>query len=168
MKRRRGFTLIELLVVPETRVSSKRRSGRAQVRAFTLIELLVVIAIIAILNAMLAPAFSTAIDRANLETCQAHLREISLATKMYFEEHGDYPPSLQSLYDAHLLDDENILRCTKTGKRFHYQRKQPGADRAQVFVSCVPPSTKLGKRPHFFGDAFASARVSGKVEVQRQ
>ena len=135
---------------------------------FTLVELLVVIAIIAILNGMLAPAFSTAIDRANLDTCQTHLREIGLATKMYFEEHGEYPASLQSLYDGHYVDDDSILLCVKTGKRFHYQRPQSSADRKQTFISCVPTSTPRGKRPHFFGDAYALARVSGKVEVQRQ
>ena len=135
---------------------------------FTLIELLVVMAIIAILQAIVMPAFSTAMDRAQLDRCQTHLREIGLATKMYFEEHGEYPPLLQSLYDGHYVDDDSVLLCSKTGKRFHYQRLQTGADRKQTFISCVPTSTPRGKRPHFFGDAYAFARVGGKVEVQRQ
>ena len=47
---------------------------------FTLIELLVVIAIIAILAAILAPALSSARERAKLSTCMNNLKQLAFGT----------------------------------------------------------------------------------------
>ena len=58
-----------------------RKSG------FTLIELLVVITIIAILAAILFPVFSRAREKARAASCQANLKQIGLAMKMYMEDY---------------------------------------------------------------------------------
>lgn len=61
--------------------------------AFTLIELLVVIAIIAILAGVGFPAFIGALMRANQTAAMGSARNISLALKMYANDHGGYYPS---------------------------------------------------------------------------
>jgi len=53
---------------------------------FTLIEMLVVMAIIAILSAILFPAFATAREKARGASCQSNLRQLGLAAQMYAQD----------------------------------------------------------------------------------
>ncbi|MBI2950213.1 MAG: prepilin-type N-terminal cleavage/methylation domain-containing protein [Verrucomicrobia bacterium] len=69
----------------------KRIPKSACPRAFTLMELLVVIAIIAVLAALLLPAFWRAKNTAQSAKCTSNLRQISLALYLYVHENLTYP-----------------------------------------------------------------------------
>ncbi len=61
-------------------------------RGFTLIELLVVIAIIAILAAVLFPAFAKARESARRTTCQSNLKQFMMGILMYAQENDEMMP----------------------------------------------------------------------------
>jgi len=64
-------------------------------RAFTLIELLVVIAIIALLAAMLRPAFSRAKEKAKVARAHVELNGVGLALEMYSEDNAAKLPPVR-------------------------------------------------------------------------
>ena len=61
-------------------------------QAFTLIELLVVIAIVAVLAAILVPAFGTARRQADSVQCVSQLRQIGVGVVAYVNDHGGMMP----------------------------------------------------------------------------
>ena len=64
-------------------------AGRSRVKGFTLIELLVVIAIIALLLSILAPAFQKVKEQARALVCATHVKNFSLANRLYANGHDD-------------------------------------------------------------------------------
>lgn len=89
----------------------KRASG------FTLVEILVVLAIIAILAALLFPAFGRARESARQTTCQSNLKDIYFAVKQYYLDERRYPDSLLDLMGEGVKYDNGGTEATiESGK----------------------------------------------------
>src|SRR3954447_21401658 len=82
------------------RVRGERRCagsvGRMHLEsAFTLVELLVVIAIIAVLAALLFPAFGRAKESGKGAACISNLRQIGIALQVYAQENNNRLPIMR-------------------------------------------------------------------------
>ena len=76
------------------------RTEKTVRQGFTLIELLVVIAIIAILAAILFPAFARARENARRASCQSNLKQIALGIKQYTQDYDERFPKYTSVHAA--------------------------------------------------------------------
>ncbi|MCX7993083.1 MAG: type II secretion system GspH family protein [Fimbriimonadales bacterium] len=72
-------------------MNQRRRSG------FSLVELLVVIGIIAVLMAIVAPVFVNSRRAAQRTVCISNLRQLGLAVRMYRDDYQELPPYLSAV-----------------------------------------------------------------------
>jgi len=93
-------------------LSSKGGEGESQPgslqQAFTLIELLVVIAIIAVLAALLLPAFAKTKAKSYNTVCVSQLRQLGIAVRLYCEDNNNRLPSAEIL-PTEPIDPQNPL-----------------------------------------------------------
>ena len=103
-------------------MSLSRRATRPQSNTgFTLIELLVVIAIIAILAAILFPAFARARENARRASCQSNLKQIGLGVKQYTQDYDEKFPL-------------NFTIESPNTYRYYFQALHPYIKNTQIWV----------------------------------
>src|SRR5690348_15045810 len=61
-------------------------------RGFTLVEVLVSVVLVALLAAILYPAYAASRERARQSVCLSNLRQMGQALTMYHQDCGSYPP----------------------------------------------------------------------------
>jgi len=82
---------------------------RGDEKGFTLLEIMVVLVIIGVLAALVAPRFLERADEAKVDTCKVQMKNIGQALKLYRLQHGKYPAS---------GDLQVLATAGKDGKRY--------------------------------------------------
>ena len=90
------------------------KKTRKQNRAFTLIELLVVIAVIAILAALLLPAFASARPQARRISCSNNLKQVGLSFRTWALDHDGRMPMQVSQFQGGDFEDIGIRVAAAT------------------------------------------------------
>ncbi len=109
--------------------------------AFTLIELLVVIAVIALLVAILIPALGRAREQAKKVVCEAHMKGLGVALRMYVDDYGKTHKSPnQGLWD-NAWEQPAVVRKYRADEPYAYWgiAYEPYAKNKKIF-RC--PSTR--------------------------
>ncbi len=118
---------------------------RNATRGFTLIELLVVITIIAILMALLFPAFKGVQDQAKRTQAKNDLTQIVTAVNAFYTEYGQYP----LVYNAADITVDGLNGNTND-KLFNILRAQESASppvNPKLIVFINPPAVKDNNNP---------------------
>jgi len=118
--------------------SQRPKSGLA----FTLIELLIVITVIAILMALLFPAFRGVQEQAKSTQARNDVTQIVTAVTAYYTEYGKYPMS-NDLTDITV----NGLNGNTNDKLFNGLRGQDGSVNPKNIVFLSPPTVKDNNNP---------------------
>ena len=149
--------------------STHPRKRSQKLAAYTLVELLIVIAIIALLAAILFPAFARARENARRSSCQSNLKQISLAATQYIQDYDERFPlgittddggSFSNSFDLlqPYLKSSQIGICPSDVEppsvNLHLPGSKPVSYAANVKITTAP----------FFGRKFSAFDGSGRPE----
>lgn len=130
--------------------------------AFTLVEVLVVIAVIGVLLALLAPAVQASREAARRIQCMNHLKQLALAAHDYHTAHDEFPPGLEqfeaasspryrgtSLFTYLLphLEQDNLSADWDYAAPLENAYGGPAARSAAVLPLLLCPSDEIVKNP---------------------
>lgn len=138
-------------------------------RGFTLIELLVVIAIIAILAAILFPAFAKARESARRISCASNMRQLGSSIAQYVQENDERFPQGWNGTDSWswreavypFVSDPNIYRCPSNPEgRNQADGANPATSASVPFVTpLIPRSYSVNRRVLLDGEAMSQSAV---------
>ncbi|MDQ6988631.1 MAG: type II secretion system major pseudopilin GspG [Mariprofundaceae bacterium] len=100
---------------------------RTQEQGFTLLEIMVVLVIIGVLAAVVAPSFIERADEAKVETSKAQMQNIGQALKLYRLQNGHYPSSGEGI--------NALVAGDKKGKKYLDRLPKDGWSNAFVYLS---------------------------------
>jgi general secretion pathway protein G len=114
--------------------SAGRTAVRAQVRGFTLLEIMVVVVILGILAALVAPQIMGRIDDAAIAKARQDIRAFETALNLFRMDNFRYPTTEQGLRALVERPNDSSIRNWKQGGYIDSLRKDPwGNDYIYVY-----------------------------------
>jgi len=117
------------------------RCNRRRKRRFSLIELMIVLIIMGLLTALVAPAVMGKLGKAKVQTAKTQIKLLSNAVDDYYLDMDEYPSSLEGLIRSSGGDkwDGPYLKPPKIpkdpwGNDYHYQ--VPGSEGMEFEIVC--------------------------------
>ncbi len=127
-----------MINVMNNKQNKKRKRRRSSERGFTLIEIMVVVTILAILIALVAPKMVGRTDQARRVSTKAQMKNIEGALQLYKLDNGIYPSTEQGL--EALVDVPTVGVIPKNWKEGGYLSKVPNDAWGNPFAYVSPGS----------------------------
>jgi general secretion pathway protein G len=105
------------------RIAVEKRTDKFQQRGFTLLEIMVVVVIIGILGALIAPQIFGQVDKARVTKARQDIAAIEAALEMYRLDNFRYPSTEQGL--KALVEQPTDVKNWKPGGYLKALRKDP-------------------------------------------
>ncbi len=127
-------------------------------RGFTLIELLIVIAIIGVLLAMIAPAIASTRTRSQAALCMNNMRQIAMAALMYADDNSEVIPNVEDT--VNYTENQDVYHCPNDN--------DPTRDCSYVAWKWTPASMLPGANPSYATDKvlYVESEISDKNNIE--